>query len=590
MPIANTQQLDPISALIAAILGGDASPPASNSRYDPQTGDFLPPGSYDTASAQGSVAGAAGAPAPSPAAHVASTQPMNPLARAIAGRSSASPQPDTSNVPVPTQGPYGAPAVTGGNPLAPPSDSPSGSQRSLLAGGASGAPPAVGLNAAGGAISVPGYDGRFTRAQANDADGVPSQAEWDAAASNRPVPPSAPSEDATTAAYRGLHDNLAAMRDRSLAMARATAGTDASAQYLKLADRYEQEANEISLKAIEYGKPEAPKGPIKVSPGDTLYDPTTGSTTTPVPAQPDKPVTEIVKLSDGTYQTINKATGDLIGSPVGHPTQAPRPVTDEERKTYALPTEGAFTIAPGEAPKAISGAGVKDQPLDQATLDWLANRLNQGDSSAVTNLGFGSAGNRAAVVKRAAELAGASTDAAGAASTQIGNQVGLGGLKQAGRTSGALGARIDTFAEEAKQTVPQALQASDAVPRGQWVPINTIEQMGEAAASNPALSRFQAANNALANTYAKAVNPTGVPTDESRRAAFSILNMAKSPQAYGEAVHQLEREMMIVQNAIHKIGGQYGNAPQPVGGAPTGAPSPAAPRIRTYNPATGNLE
>jgi hypothetical protein len=225
-----------------------------------------------------------------------------------------------------------------------------------MAGGSAGAPPAIGLNAAGGAISVPGYDGRFTRAQANDAEGVPSQAEWDAAASNRPVPPSAPSEDATTAAYRGLHDNLAAMRDRSLAMARATAGTDASAQYLKLADRYEQEANEISLKAIEFGKPEAPKGPIKVSPGDTLYDPATGRTTTPVPAEPKEPTTQILQLSDGTFQTVNKATGAPIGTPVGHPTQAPRPVTDEERKTYGLPTEGAFTIAPGEAPKSISGS------------------------------------------------------------------------------------------------------------------------------------------------------------------------------------------------------------------------------------------
>jgi hypothetical protein len=32
-----------------------------------------------------------------------------------------------------------------------------------------------------GAISVPNYDGKFTRAQATDAEGVPSQAEWDAA-------------------------------------------------------------------------------------------------------------------------------------------------------------------------------------------------------------------------------------------------------------------------------------------------------------------------------------------------------------------------------------------------------------------------
>ena len=41
---------------------------------------------------------------------------------------------------------------------------------------------AISAAAAGPAISVPGYSGQFTRGQANDADGVPSQAEWDAAA------------------------------------------------------------------------------------------------------------------------------------------------------------------------------------------------------------------------------------------------------------------------------------------------------------------------------------------------------------------------------------------------------------------------
>lgn len=37
-------------------------------------------------------------------------------------------------------------------------------------------------SAGGPSISVPGYDGKFTRAQSNDAEGAPSAAEWDAAA------------------------------------------------------------------------------------------------------------------------------------------------------------------------------------------------------------------------------------------------------------------------------------------------------------------------------------------------------------------------------------------------------------------------
>jgi hypothetical protein len=49
--------------------------------------------------------------------------------------------------------------------------------------------------AGGSAIAVPGYDGTFTRAQANDGDGVPSQAEWDTAqkAAGQVSGPGAPS-------------------------------------------------------------------------------------------------------------------------------------------------------------------------------------------------------------------------------------------------------------------------------------------------------------------------------------------------------------------------------------------------------------
>ena len=185
-------------------------------------------------------------------------------------------------------------------------------------------------------------------------------------------------------------------------------------------------------------------------------------------------------------------------------------------------------------------------------------------------------------MKRAAEIGGAATDAGAAASNQIGKQVGLGEQKQGARTCGALGARIDTFAEEAIQTAPLAIAASDALPRGQWVPINQIEQMGEAAASNPALSKFKAANNGLVNTYAKAVNPSGVITVESQRHAYDILNTAKSPEAYRAAVQQLQAEIKAVQKAVHNIGGGY-RAP----GGKAEAPAPDTPKVRVYNPATG---
>lgn len=396
--------------------------------------------------------------------------------------------------------------------------------------------------AAAPSIIVPGYEakGPLTRAQvaaAPDSDAsMPAEEDWDAAAKARGVAPATPAEDATTAAYRALHDQAVAHYDQNIAAARAAAaaGRDPSG-FLKLAGDAGKVAEEISEKAIEYGKPAA----------DSYAN---------------------VTLPNGQVVPFNKSTGSY-GTPFGTPTPAavpPRPVTADERQQWGLPADGAFTIAPGEAPKPITGAGSQGEPLDQPSIDYLAARLSKGDNTALSGLGYSKIGaeNRARVINRAAAM-GTETgmDAGALAASQIGAQVALGGQKQEARTSGGLGARINTFAEEAKQTGDQTLQASDALPRGQWVPITTIEQMGQAAASNPALTRFQAANNAFANTYAKAVNPSGVPTDESRRAAFAILNVAKNQEAYRAGVQQLQREMNIVQNAVGTSRAQQGGAP-----------------------------
>lgn len=408
--------------------------------------------------------------------------------------------------------------------------------------------------AAAPSIVVPGYEakGPLTRAQvvaAPDSDNsMPAEEDWDAAAKARGISsavPSAPAEDFTTAAYRALHDQAVAHYDQNIAAARAAAaaGHDPSG-FIKLAGDAAKVAEEISEKAIDYGKPAA-----------DFY--------------------QNVTLPNGQVVPFNKSTGSY-GTPFGTPTVPPRPVTADERTTWDLPPTGAFTIAPGEVPKQISGAGPQGEPLDQPSIDYLAMRLSKGDNTALSGLGYSKVGaeNRARVINRAAAMGAESgMDAGALAAAQIGNQVSLGGQKQEARTSGGLGARINTFAEEANQTGAQALQASDALPRGQWLPINQIEQMGEAAASNPALSTFKAANNAFANTYSKAVNPSGVPTDEGRRAAFDLLNVAKSPEAYRATVLQLQREMRIVQNAVGTVRAQQGggtaapSAPMPVGGS-----------------------
>ncbi len=170
---------------------------------------------------------------------------MQGLATALFGNA---PQSSNSLPPVPTTGPYGAPAVTREGP-------PQGQQ------------------VAGPAI------------------------------------PSSQSEDPTIAGYRGLHDDAIAVRRQALAAAdrAAAAGIDPS-DYLKIADQAHKEAYELKLKAIEY-KPTAP--PATVSPGTGVYNLRTGGYDVPLPKEPGKADTSIVHLNDGTFQTINNAPASL---------------------------------------------------------------------------------------------------------------------------------------------------------------------------------------------------------------------------------------------------------------------------------------
>jgi hypothetical protein len=131
--------------------------------------------------------------------------------------------------------------------------------------------------------------------------------------------------------------------------------TDISAAYAKAATEAYKMANDISLLAIKHNEPAA-----------------------------------------DTTQIKNYEYG-LAHPGFNQPPVAPRPVTADECATWGLPDTGAFTIAPGEAPKPITGAGAQGEPLDQGSIDYLAARLAKGDNTALTGLGFSKVGaeNRA---------------------------------------------------------------------------------------------------------------------------------------------------------------------------------------------------
>src|SRR5580765_7261359 len=95
-----------------------------------------------------------------------------------------------------------------------------------------------------------------------------------------------------------------------------------------------------------------------------------------------------------------------------------------------------------------------------------------------------------------------------------------------------------------KAAIPLALESSRNLPRGQFVPINQLIQMGQQATSNPQYNDFLVKNQTLAKAYGRAMNPQGIPrvSENAEAKAEGILSKATSQQAYEVQARALWQE------------------------------------------------
>jgi hypothetical protein len=287
---------------------------------------------------------------------------------------------------------------------------------------------------------------------------------------------------------------------------------------------------------------------------------------------------------------------------------------DLEQKHY----EDQFTRM---TPYQKGELGVKQQEIDykkqllgQGTMSDEAvglavDRIRAGDPKALTNLGRGAQSgiNLTRIQNRLAERA----QAEGWTGAQLASaQANYASQAAAARAQAVRAGNIEQAVEEAKNTFPLALAASDAVPRGNWVPFNQLHQMAQRAGSNSPLARFETANQAVITAYGQAMSRTGVNTVHAQQAAEKLLSTATSPEAYRTVISQLELEMEAAKSApdtvrqriLDRIGqgatnptasstppavpastaaGTQGPAPAPAGGA---GPPPAAIAKLRANP------
>lgn len=231
--------------------------------------------------------------------------------------------------------------------------------------------------------------------------------------------------------------------------------------------------------------------------------------------------------------------------------------------------------------KAKQGA-----PMPEETADFLAERVLNGDNRALVGLGRGAQGAenltkiQTLVAKKAADR--------GMNPQDILEKVAeASGLNAQQRTFGTQTAKMAVNATEAQGAIELGRKASEGVPRGNWVPVNRVIQAYQSGTSDPALAKFGAANLAIVNTYARAINPTGVPHAADKEHAMALLSTATGPAAYNALLDQLNAEINIAHSAAPKAKQELedirkGKTPQPSATPTTALPARVRQNGHTY--------
>ncbi len=139
------------------------------------------------------------------------------------------------------------------------------------------------------------------------------------------------------------------------------------------------------------------------------------------------------------------------------------------------------------------------------------------------------------------------------------------GKSTAERTKAAREENLNLILKAADAAIPAALEASRALPRGEYVPLNKLIQRGEIMSSDPRLVEFGMANLQLAEHWARAMNPTGVMRESDRDKALSFLDTAYGNNTYERAVKQLQKQITRERDAVRGGGTTLkdGKAPSP---------------------------
>ncbi len=246
--------------------------------------------------------------------------------------------------------------------------------------------------------------------------------------------------------------------------------------------------------------------------------------------------------ADGNIWNINKTTGQKVIA---------LKASDKTEKNGGLMGVGAGGAVFDPKTKQVVFKNDTGGGLDDKTLNFMADQYLAGDKTVLQNIGRGAQGaaDIRSLRQKIAERGTAQGLDGPAAAQRMIDYVGDTARE---RTAGTQEGRMVTAGIEANGAIELGRAASAAVPRTNWVPVNRAIQAYQNNTSDPKLRAFGAANLTIINTYARAINPTGVGTMHDKEEASKMLATADGPAAYEAVLQQLQKEIELAHTSPGK--------------------------------------
>jgi len=130
-------------------------------------------------------------------------------------------------------------------------------------------------------------------------------------------------------------------------------------------------------------------------------------------------------------------------------------------------------------------------------------------------------------------------------------QIELAAQKKETQTAAGSAGKVEVAQNELKEFIPLVREASDAVPRGKFVPLNKLFQMADSSISDPNLRALKVRINSVLNAYDQLAARGG--TDAAKREETrSLLLSADSPEVLDAALKSFELEADAARRAAVK--------------------------------------